>query len=150
MNKNKDKIINFEQRRKNTLPTTKESVKTNTTNQSSLEYEYIEENFYEDEEMLNVSQDKVTEEINDLRTNIKILNSEIENTNKIIKIVGSVIGLLVTILIFAINTKYDAIKDINNANMNEIRTEIKSINQRLDYQEKLNALQIERDINNKK
>ena len=60
---------------------------------------------------------------------------------------GTVIGLLVTVIIFAINTQYDAMKDISNSNMDEIRTEIRAINQRLDYQEKLNSLQIERDVN---
>lgn len=145
--RNNNNVLDFVKRKGNTRPITDKSVLSNTTNDSSLEYECIEESLYEDEQMKDNSPKNILCENDDLKTNIQILNSKIENTNKIIGIVGTVIGLLVTVLIFGISTTYNAIKDINNSNMSEIKTEIKAINQRLDYQEKLNSLQIERDIN---
>lgn len=81
------------------------------------------------------------------------LAERISNTNKILTILGSFLGIIVTILIFICNVHYNSIKDTTNANMNvihaevnSIKTEIKSINRRLDYQEKLNAVQIQRDV----
>lgn len=79
---------------------------------------------------------------------LNLLENNIKNTNKIIAIIGSVIGLIITVYIFASNSQYTAIKDMNNSNLKEIKTEINAINQRLDYQEKLNSLQIERDVRN--
>ena len=79
---------------------------------------------------------------------LNLLENNIKNTNKIIAIIGSVIGLIITVFIFASNSQYTAIKDMNNSNLKEIKTEINAINQRLDYQEKLNSLQIERDVQN--
>lgn len=79
---------------------------------------------------------------------LNLLENNIKNTNKIIAIIGSVIGLIITVFIFASNSQYTAIKDMNNSNLKEIKTEINAINQRLDYQEKLNSIQIERDVQN--
>lgn len=109
---------------------------------------------YEENQMKDISQNHILEEINYLKTELKISNTEIVNTNKIISICGTVVGfliaglgLLISVLIFGINAKYDSIQDISQANMSEIKTEIQAINQRLEYQERLNSLQIESDIN---
>lgn len=85
-------------------------------------------------------------EIKDLKAENKITNSRIDNTNKVIAIVGGLIGLVLTVFIFASNSQYNAIKDINNSNMKSIQTEIKAINQRLDYQEQLNNLNIQNQV----
>lgn len=147
MNNKVGNIIGLFDKRKDTQTTTEESIRENTLDHSSIIYDCIGSGLYEVEKMNKNSEKQILGDNNDIRTDITILKSKIENTNKIISIVGSGIGILVTVLIFAINAKYDAIKEINSSNMNEIRTEIKSINQRLDYQEKLNFLQIERDVN---
>ena len=85
-------------------------------------------------------------EIKDLKAENKITNSRIDNTNKVIAIVGGLIGLVLTVFIFASNSQYNAIKDINNSNMKSIQTEIKAINQQLDYQEQLNNLNIQNQV----
>lgn len=51
-------------------------------------------------------------------------------------------GILVTVFVFG----FESTKSIMKSNYDSISTEIKSINQRLDYQEKLNSLQIEKDV----
>lgn len=51
-------------------------------------------------------------------------------------------GILVAVFIFG----FESTKNIIESNYDSINTEIKSINQRLDYQEKLNSLQIEKDV----
>ena len=97
----------------------------------------------------------VLNEIKDIKTENKITNSRIDNTNKINTIIGSVIGLLIsalglvlTVFIFASNSQYNAIKDMNSSGLQSIQTEIKAINQRLDYQEKLNTLNIQNQVKN--
>ncbi len=157
-NKKDENVIPFP-RNINTEPIS-ENGEYNTEEIEAMPYDNFEAakliNNYEEVQMKDSSQDSIIDEVNNLKTELKISNSEIANTNKIIRICGTVggiliagLGLLITVLIFGINAKYDAIQNINQANMNEIKTEIQAINQRLDYQEKLNSLQIENDINKK-
>ena len=84
--------------------------------------------------------------IKELSTKYQILDNNISNTNKIISIVGTVLGLILSIFIFSVNAQYSAIKDSSDSKFETIMTEIESINQRLDYQEKLNSVQIQRDV----
>ncbi len=157
-NKQDNKIINF-RRKINTEPIPK-NIENNTEEIETDEFdELVLDKLlsdYKEEQMKDVLQNHILEEVNHLKTELKISNAEIANTNKIISICGTVVGfliaglgLLISVLIFGINAKYDAIQDISKANMNEIKSEIQSINQRLDYQERLNSLQIESDINKK-
>ena len=81
-------------------------------------------------------------EVVNLRHEIEKTNLKIDNTNKIISIVGGVIGVLITVMIFAINAQFSAI----NTKFDAIETSLNAINRRFDYQEKLNELQIQRDV----
>ena len=102
----------------------------------------------EEEILLPERYTTIINEIENLKNENKISNNKIETTNKIITILGTVIGLILTTLIFTINSQYNAIKDMNSSNLQTIQTEIKAINQRLDYQEKLNHLDIQNEVNN--
>lgn len=104
-------------------------------------------------DMPNTNCENCRETIQNLSTKYQLLDNNIANTNKILSIVGTVIsvllagfGIALTIFIFTVNSKYDAINDSVNAKFDSINTEIKAINQRLDYQEKLNTVQIQRDV----
>lgn len=103
------------------------------------------------DDIMNNDNKKVS--INDLATKYEILDNNISNTNKILAIIGTVIGILIsmfgialTIFIFTVNAQYSSINDSVNSKFDSIKTEIKSINQRLDYQEKLNTLEIQKDV----
>ena len=81
------------------------------------------------------------------------LATRLDYMSKIIAGMGTIIGLILTIYIFASNVQYTAIKDTTNANMQAIRSEITNIsqkidniNQHIDEQEKLNSMQIQRDV----
>ena len=84
--------------------------------------------------------------IKELSTKYQILDNNISNTNKIISIVGTVLGLILSIFIFSVSSQYSAIKDSTDSKFDSISTKIDAINQRLDYQEKLNSMQIQRDV----
>lgn len=96
--------------------------------------------------MLSEDYNHLLNEIKDIKTENKITNARIDNTNRIISIVGGLIGLVLTVFIFTSNSQYNTIKDMNNSNMQAIQTEIRAINQRLDYQEKLNSLDIKNQV----
>lgn len=101
------------------------------------------------EQNINMTHDDCEKCVNntkDLLYKYAILDSKISNTNKILSIVGTVIGLILTVIIFTVNVQYTAINDSVNSKFDSINTEIKAINQRLDYQEKLNSAQIQRDV----
>ena len=55
-------------------------------------------------------------------------------------------SIALTIFIFSVNSQYGAINDSVNSKFDSIDTKIEAINQRLDYQEKLNSFQIQRDV----
>ena len=70
--------------------------------------------------------------------------NNIENTNKILSIVGIAISILLAcfvieliIFIFTVNSKYEIINNSVNAKFNSINTEINTINKRFDYKELL-------------
>ena len=96
--------------------------------------------------MSNNDCENCKETLSELSTKYQLLDNNISNTNKIITIVGTVIGLILTVFIFTVTAQYSAIKDSSDSKYESISTEIKAINQRLDYQEKLNAVQIQRDV----
>lgn len=97
-------------------------------------------------DMSNNDCENCKETLSELSTKYQLLDNNISNTNKIITIVGTVIGLILTVFIFTVTAQYSAIKDSSDSKYESISTEIKAINQRLDYQEKLNAVQIQRDV----
>ncbi len=99
-------------------------------------------------DMQNNVYSELLDEIKNIKLENKLTNARIDNTNKIIGIVGTVLGLILTVFIFASNSQYNAIRDMNNANMQYLQTEFKSINKRLDYQEQLNKLNIQNDVKN--
>ena len=91
--------------------------------------------------------------ISKLATKYQLLDNNIANTNKLLTVIGSVISILIagfgialTIFIFSVNSQYGAINDSVNSKFDSIDTKIEAINQRLDYQEKLNSFQIQRDV----
>lgn len=99
-------------------------------------------------DMQNNVYSELLNEIKNIKLENKLTNARIDNTNKIIGIVGTVLGLILTVFIFASNSQYNAIRDMNNTNMQYLQTEFKSINKRLDYQEQLNKLNIQNDVKN--
>lgn len=91
--------------------------------------------------------------ISKLATKYQLLDNNIASTNKLLTVIGSVISILIagfgialTIFIFSVNSQYGAINDSVNSKFDSIDTKIEAINQRLDYQEKLNSFQIQRDV----
>lgn len=91
------------------------------------------------EDMGNNKLQDLTKDIQDLKTQNEVLKDQNITTRWIIGILVSIFGIITPIL-------FNSYSNIVNAKFDSINTEIKSINQRLDYQEKLNSVQIQRDV----
>ena len=79
-----------------------------------------------------------------------IKTQELENDIEDLKVQNNktrwVIGVLVTLFGIITPLLFTVFSGMVNAKFDAIGTEIKAINQRLDYQEKLNSVQIQRDV----
>lgn len=92
----------------------------------------------------------------------KLFNFKFDTPEQILSAIALIIaglGIMLTIALWSIDnninainksfdTKIDAVNDNVNAKFETISTKIDAINQRLDYQEKLNTIQIQRDVAN--
>lgn len=85
-------------------------------------------------------------QINDLVNDVKDLKAQNEVLKEQNVTTRWVIGILVTIFGIVTPLLFNAFSSNVNAKFDSINTEIKAINQRLDYQEKLNSIQIQRDV----
>lgn len=61
----------------------------------------------------------------------------------------AVLAIIISIAAWTIDKSIDSVNSNVNSKFDSISTEIKAINQRLDYQEKMNALMIESEVNKK-
>ena len=59
----------------------------------------------------------------------------------------AVLAIVISIAAWTIDKSIDAVNSNVNSKFESINTEIKAINQRMDYQEKINSLMIENEIN---
>lgn len=59
----------------------------------------------------------------------------------------AVLAIIISIAAWTIDKSIDALNSNVNSKFDSISTEIKAINQRLDYQEKMNSLMIENEVN---
>ena len=128
---------------------------------SGTEYIPISYNdcMYQLEEFIDKCEDEeMSNEIEKLRnTNKEILNKiesikqENLTTRWLIGILVTLFGIVTPIVLGAYTKAYDSnVKSIEtslDSKFDSIQTQLNAINQRLDYQEKLNTLQIERDVN---
>lgn len=85
-------------------------------------------------------------QINDLANDVKGLKAQNEVLKEQNITTRWIIGILVTIFGIVTPLLFNAYSNNVNAKFDSINTEIKAINQRLDYQEKLNSIQIQRDV----
>lgn len=95
-----------------------------------------------------VDNDKENKNMNDneLKHELEKTNIKIDNTNKIISIIGVALGLLFSGIYFVINVQYSATKDSINALRSDINSKFEVINEKLDAQKEINKLQIQRDV----
>lgn len=61
----------------------------------------------------------------------------------------AILAIIVSIAAWTIDKSINAVNSNLNSKFDSINTEIKAINQRLDYQEKMNTLMIENEVNKK-
>ena len=78
-------------------------------------------------------------DVKDLKSQNEILKDQNITTRWVIGFIVTLFGIITPLL-------FNAFSDSVNSKFDSIGTEIKSINQRLDYQEKLNSIQIQRDV----
>jgi len=61
----------------------------------------------------------------------------------------AVLAVIISIAAWTIDKSIDSVNSNVNSKFDSISTEIKAINQRLDYQEKMNTIMIENEVNKK-
>ncbi len=66
-----------------------------------------------------------------------------------IAVTVAVLAIIISIAAWTIDKNIDSVNSNVNSKFDSINTEIKAINQRLDYQEKMNTLIIENEVNKK-
>lgn len=99
------------------------------------------------EENYHFSCDENKEEIMKEKTVIQEKTINIFLTT--IAVTIAVLAIIISIAAWTIDKNIEALNNNVNSKFDSINTEIKAINQRLDYQEKMNSLMIENEVNKK-
>lgn len=156
---NQDKIIQMADYKKETTDSNDRVFSETTPNfgGEGVKAEFYVNNAAGQEIGYNIDMANYNEQINELAKNIHELKTQNETlkeqgvmTRWVIGFLVTVFGIITPLLIGAfsssVQAKYDAINTDVNAKFEIINTQMQSINQRLDYQERLNSIQIQRDV----
>lgn len=144
INHNERKVISIFERKNKTTPNLQEFSKSTPDYDEEQEFENTLECETKTEYNINMSNNTLQELSNDIRE-LKAQNDVLKEQNNTTR---WLIGILVTIFGIITPLLFTVYSGMTNAKFETITTKIDAINQRLDYQEKLNSIQIQRDVAN--
>ncbi len=121
------------------VPDERADIKQDFLNESLYNNDIQEDMKYNDIMIKDIQIKDLVDDVRDLKAQNEVLKDQNITTRWVIGILVTVFGIITPLLfnVFAsnVNSKFDSIS-----------TKIDAINQRLDYQEKLNSMQIQRDV----
>lgn len=144
INHNERKVISIFERKNKTTPNLQEFSKSTPDYDEEQEFENTLECETKTEYNINMSNNTLQELSNDVRE-LKAQNDVLKEQNNTTR---WLIGILVTIFGIITPLLFTVYSGMTNAKFETISTKMDAINQRLDYQEKLNSIQIQRDVAN--
>lgn len=142
INHNERKVISIFERKNKTTPNLQEFSKSTPDYDEEQEFENTLECETKTEYNINMSNNTLQELSNDIRE-LKAQNDVLKEQNNTTR---WLIGILVTIFGIITPLLFTVYSGMTNAKFETISTKMDAINQRLDYQEKLNSIQIQRDV----